>query len=178
MTDPEYSFGRPPVYDRKFAKTAQKLCRLGATNADLADAFAVDIRTIQRWLVSHDDFCHAIKIGKDAANQRVNRSLFERAVGYTFDSVHFSSYEGNVTQTPYREHVPPDIGAIVWWQKNREPDLWRERRGDDNPAGNTLNIERATIVIDMRGTAGVLNAGDEAKVIDSAAVEVVREEKP
>ena len=27
----------------------------------------------------------------------------------------------------YREHVPPDVTACIFWLKNRRPDLWRDR---------------------------------------------------
>jgi hypothetical protein len=27
---------------------------------------------------------------------------------------------------PYREHVPPDVTAAIFWLKNRKPDQWRD----------------------------------------------------
>ena len=41
--------GRPPAYKAAFAGQAKKLCRLGATDLELADFFAGDVRTIYRW---------------------------------------------------------------------------------------------------------------------------------
>jgi hypothetical protein len=29
---------------------------------------------------------------------------------------------------PYRQHVPPDVVACIFWLKNRRPDLWRDRQ--------------------------------------------------
>jgi hypothetical protein len=35
--------------------------------------------------------------------------------------------DGVVTQVKYRQHVPPDTTACIFWLKNRRPDLWRDR---------------------------------------------------
>jgi PAS domain S-box-containing protein len=48
--------------------------------------------------------------------------LYSRAVGYTFDAVKiFCTKNGQVTKVPYREHVPPDVTACIFWLKNRKP---------------------------------------------------------
>ena len=41
--------GRPPKYKPEFAEQAEKLCALGATDADLADFFK-GVRTLNRAL--------------------------------------------------------------------------------------------------------------------------------
>lgn len=119
--------GRPSKFKAEFVSQAQKLCELGATDEDLADFFEVAIRTIANWKAEHSEFLQALKGGKDQADDRVERSLYQRAVGYTYDAVHFSSYQGGVTETPYREHVPPDVTAQIFWLKNRRPEHWRDK---------------------------------------------------
>jgi hypothetical protein len=53
---------------------------------------------------------------------RVERSLDQRAVGYERDAVKiFCSKDGKITKVPYREHVPPDVTACIFWLKNRDP---------------------------------------------------------
>ena len=52
----------------------------------------------------------------------VERSLYHRANGYSYDAVKiFCSKDGKVTKVPYREHVPPDVTACIFWLKNRKP---------------------------------------------------------
>src|ERR1700731_1097666 len=101
--------GRPTKYKPEYAEQAVKLCRMGATDADLADFFNVNITTIWNWRAQEEGFVHAIqKVDKEFADDRVQRSLYQRAVGYTYDSVKiFNSTEG-VVEVPYREHAPPD----------------------------------------------------------------------
>lgn len=94
----------------------------------MADFFGVTINTIGNWKARYPEFLGALKDGKDAADNRVERSLYHRAVGYSYDAVHFSSYRGAVTKTKYREHCPPDTTAQIFWLKNRRPDQWRDKQ--------------------------------------------------
>jgi hypothetical protein len=119
--------GRPPKYKPSFAGQASKLCALGATNADLADFFEVSIRTIERWTAEHEEFCRAVKEAKEAADDRVERSLYQRAVGYSFDSEKVFNNRGEIVRAKTREHCPPDVTAQIFWLKNRRKEVWRDR---------------------------------------------------
>ena len=122
--------GRPSNYKPEFAKQAEKLCRLGATDEDLADFFGVTIRTVANWKVQNDQFLHALKAGKAEADDRVERSLYQRAVGYTHDAVKIfmPANAAAPVYAEYREHVPPDTTAAIFWLKNRKPEEWRDRQ--------------------------------------------------
>lgn len=136
--------GRPSSYRAEFAKQAEKLCKLGATDDDLADFFDVTITTIKNWKSRHPPFLAALKGGKEAADDRVERSLYQKAVGYTHDAVKIVTVaQGNnmgsvVESVPYREHVPPDTTACIFWLKNRRPDLWRDKV-ENKLSGDPLN---------------------------------------
>lgn len=119
---------RPSSYKPEYAEQAAKLCRLGATDADLADFFEVNTTTIWRWKCEYEAFCNALKTNKDIADDKIERSLFQRASGYSFDSVKIFQYEGNPVEVSYRENVPPDTTACIFWLKNRRPKEWRDRR--------------------------------------------------
>ncbi len=54
---------------------------------EVADFFEVDVRTIYRWKTGREEFCQALKVGKDVADDRVTRSLYARANGYEHDQV-------------------------------------------------------------------------------------------
>lgn len=129
MTDKDEtaSPGRPTLYREEYAEQAEKLCRLGATDIELADFFEVDRVTIWRWSQVHPEFCNALKAGKEASDERVKRSLYAKAVGYSYDAVKIFNAEGRPLVVPYREHVPPSDTAAIFWLKNRQPKEWRER---------------------------------------------------
>jgi len=118
--------GRPSSFKPEFVGQATKLCLLGATDVDIADFFQVAVSTIYKWKHDYPEFSEALKSGKDSADERVERSLYHKAVGYSYESIHFSSFQGIVTETPYREHVPPDTTAAIFWLKNRRANDWRD----------------------------------------------------
>lgn len=119
--------GRPSLYKKEFARIGASMCELGAVDADLADAFGVSIGTINAWKTRHQEFSEALKVAKGAADARVERSLYERAVGYTFESEKVFNYQGKIVRAPTREHVPPDTTAQIFWLKNRQPAKWRDK---------------------------------------------------
>ncbi|MBX9595514.1 MAG: helix-turn-helix domain-containing protein [Roseomonas sp.] len=119
--------GRPTLYREEYAEQAAKLCRLGATDIELADFFEVATSTLYLWKSTHPEFSEALKAGKEASDERVKRSLYAKAVGYSFDSVKIFNSEGVPLVVPYREHVPPSDTAAIFWLKNRQPKEWRDR---------------------------------------------------
>jgi hypothetical protein len=128
--------GRPTDYKPEFAEQAAKLCALGATDYELADFFGVDTRTIYRWKNVHDDFCQSVTCGKERADERVERALFNRAVGYTFESEKVFQFQGEVIRADTVEHVPPDPGAAKLWLTNRRPEQWREKQEIDHKSSD------------------------------------------
>lgn len=119
--------GQPTLYREEFAAQAEELCLGGATDMELAEFFQVNVRTIYNWKHSQPKFFQALKVGKDALDDRVERSLYQRAVGYSFDSEKVFHFQGMITRAPVVEHVPPDPGAALSWLKNRRGDKWREK---------------------------------------------------
>ncbi len=121
---------RPSKYKPEFVGQATKLCGLGATDADLAGFFGVTTVTIWRWQGEHPEFCSALKVGKAAADERVERSLYHRANGYTFRAVKIFMPAGATSPVyaEYDEHTPPDTTAAIFWLKNRRPGQWRDKR--------------------------------------------------
>lgn len=119
---------RPSKFRPEFVKVAQKMCELGATDIEIADALDIEVRTLYRWKAENEPFCQALKAGKSIADERVERSLFARANGYEHAEVHISNYQGVITQTPIRKIYPPDTAAAIFWLKNRKPAEWREKQ--------------------------------------------------
>lgn len=118
---------RPTKYKPEFVGQAAKLCQLGATDLEIADFFEVDVRSLYRWKGEHPEFCQALKVAKEVADERVERSLFARANGYEHDEVDIRVINGTVVQTPIRKFYPPDTTAAIFWLKNRRPAEWREK---------------------------------------------------
>lgn len=121
--------GRPSAYKAEFAEQAKKLCELGATDVELADFFKVSDRTVYRWQSQYPEFCQALKAGKEAADERVERALYHKATGYSHEAVKIFMPAGadKPVYAEYREHVPPDTTAAIFWLKNRRAEQWRDK---------------------------------------------------
>lgn len=118
---------RPTDYRQEFCESAKKLCEGGATDVEVADELGISAATLYRWKARHPEFCEALKSGKAVADERVERSLYHKAVGYTFDSEKVFQFQGQIVRAPVREYVPPDTTAAIFWLKNRRAEQWRDK---------------------------------------------------
>lgn len=132
--------GRPTKFKQEFIKQAEKLCKLGATDVEVADFFGIEVRTVYRWKAENEAFCHALKIGKLESDDRVERSLFARATGYEHDEVDIRVIEGKIVQTPIRKYYPPDTTAGIFWLKNRKPAEWRDKQEVEHQGAVGLTV--------------------------------------
>jgi transcriptional regulator with XRE-family HTH domain len=94
--------GRPTSYRSEYDEQATRLCKLGATVEELAEAFNVAVSTVSKWIKEIPSFSEAVKAGRIDADARVAEALYAQAL------------EGNVT-------------AAIFWLKNRRRNEWRER---------------------------------------------------
>lgn len=119
--------GRPSKYLDEYPEQARKMCMLGATNEELARVFGVGLTTLNRWIAERLDFRDALKAGRAVADGEVADKLYRRATGFSHPDVHITNYQGVVTITDIVKHYPPDPTSMIFWLKNRRPDLWRDK---------------------------------------------------
>lgn len=117
---------RPSKYKPEYLAQAKKLCGLGATDKEIAEFFEVDCATWYRWKNTHKQLCEATKVAKAAADDRVERKLYERALGYEHEEVDIRVVSNEVVMTPIKKVYPPDVTAAIFWLKNRRGDAWRD----------------------------------------------------
>lgn len=138
---------RPTKYKPEFAAQAKKLAALGATDMEIAEFFGVTDRTIYRWKAEFRPFCQALKAGKVTADERVERALYQRAVGYSFNTEKLFQNDGKVIRAKTTSHVPPDVAAGFIWLKNRRPDRWRN---NPDPVDDDEPLPPAKVIIDVQ----------------------------
>ena len=120
--------GRPSSYRAEYVEQALKLCRLGATDRELADFFDVAESTLNLWKLEHAEFSESLKKGKAEADAEVADKLFRRATGYSHEAVKIFMPAGasEPVYAPYTEHYAPDPTSCIFWLKNRQPGRWRD----------------------------------------------------
>jgi len=116
----------------------------GATNEEIADAFGITARTLIRWMNRYQTLKEKINEGKASANSRVERNLYEMTKGYEVEeeqrildvNSEGKSKIGKIVVT--KKHVPPNVTAIIFWLKNRDPAVWRDRHELTGADGSPL----------------------------------------
>jgi len=90
------------AYKKIYAKQAEILCTLGATDAQMAEFFGVATSTFYLWKKKHKALSEALK-AKDYPDEEVVKTLLQKALS-------------------------GDTTAMIFWLKNRRPVEWRDRR--------------------------------------------------
>lgn len=115
-------------------ETLRGLARRGLSDEDIAKAINVNRSTIYAWKKSYPEISNALKEGKLVADLAVESALFKKATGFTVTDTKTTSFldketgelvEGKAEVTT--KHVLPDTLAIMFWLKNRRPDLWKDK---------------------------------------------------
>ena len=91
----------------------KELYKYGKTDKEVAEILEVTEQTINNWKKANVDFFESLKAGKELSDDRVKKSLYDRANGWK-DS------EG--------KEYPPDTTAGIFWLKNRLPKEFRDKQ--------------------------------------------------
>jgi hypothetical protein len=138
----------PPSYKPDFIDQTVKLCRLGATDVELAEFFGVSTKTLYEWKRDNEDFAKAVTVGKDHSDNRVERSLYNKALGYDVyeeQAVKVKDPDGSerVEIVQVKKHIPPDTTSAIFWLKNRRRKDWSDRK--DIVIDGNLRVEHKTL---------------------------------
>ena len=114
---------------------AWSLALKGATDQELAEAFGVSKRTILRWKNEHPSFAEAHQRGKDVADAKVKKALYQRAIGYeviekesTVDVDPKTGESKPVRVKTITKQIAPDTMAIMYWLNNRSKGEFAQRQ--------------------------------------------------
>lgn len=131
--------GAPTRYDAAVhVPWAASLAKLGCTDAEIAEAFGISVRTLYRWNKAHTEFCHALKRNKSMADSDIAESLYMRATGRAVRKTKkkriTKDANGNKNEVieQVEETLPPDTTALIFWLKNRQPKMWRDKPAHDD----------------------------------------------
>lgn len=141
ITRPPKKTGRPTVFKTEYIEQAGVLCtEFGADDNGLAKFFKVTVGTIKNWKKEYPEFLSAIKEGKDDYDSKgVEGNLLRRANGYDYEEVQTEVRKDSsgaevqkAVVKKVKRHVPPDVVAMIFWLKNRQPGRWRDKQEIEN----------------------------------------------
>lgn len=126
----------PSSYNEQYHDDwAWSLALKGATDAEIAEAFGITVRTLHRWKKQYPSLLESLTQGKDIADAKVKRCLYQRATGYDAKDV-----EQIITTDPATgrqrvektrvttKHIAPDTMAIMYWLNNRTKGEFSQRQ--------------------------------------------------
>ena len=82
----------------------------------------------------YESLKEAVDVGKNIADSKVEKSLYQRAVGYQVtDTEKTIDMDKDGNPKPVRiknitKHVAPDTMAIMYWLNNRKRAYWSQRQ--------------------------------------------------
>ncbi|CAN5544373.1 hypothetical protein BH10PSE14_BH10PSE14_24400 [soil metagenome] len=160
------SSGRPSSYAPSFAGIAERLCRNGATDTEVAEILGISWRTLYRWRNEHQGFAVALRAGKELADDRVERALYQRALGYTARAQKVVTRRGHAEPVvvSYEVHIPADVRAAIHWLAIRRPTPWA-RAAVEEPKVDIAAIiaeRRAYVIANMHLPGDSFPAADDA----------------
>lgn len=130
--------GSDTKFKPEFIEQATKLAKLGATDFEIAEFFGVSDRTLRTWKHKEAGFAAALVLGKEEADNRVERALYQRAVGYSYEAEKVMQFEGEVVRADTVEHIPPDVKAAEYWLNNRKGYDWKSKVEHEHKGKLTL----------------------------------------
>ena len=132
---------RPTVYKPEYAKQAEQLIGLGAKDIEIAEFFGVSVKTLHNWRYKHPEFLQSTKLSRTQYSERIERSLAEKALGYSCKETKVFNVNGELKTKSVTKHYAPDVTACIFWLKNRRGEEWR----DVQERHNHHTIEREEI---------------------------------
>ena len=163
--------GRKSLFREEYILIAKAAARFGAIEEEIADELNIGITTLERWKEKYPEFRGALNVGKQAADDRVERSLYQRANGYSHPAVKvFMTRDGKTIEHHYIEHYPPDPTSMIFFLKNRRPDRWRDVQNIDHAVG-VHHISEAPMTEEdwIRHTSNAAQLEVEAAPVDANA---------
>lgn len=125
--------------------------RDGLTDEQIAKNIGIKRPTLYDWKSKYSDISDALKKGKEIIDYEVENALLKRALGYEYDEEKIEIQKdrnGKVISTKLVQtvkQIPPDVGAMALWLKNRRPDKWRDKQPDEEKGDN-----KAVIIDDIK----------------------------
>lgn len=131
-----------------------RMAQDGYTNAQIAKHLGIATSTFNEYKKKFPEFSEALKKGSEIADDVAEASLFAVAMGYRYEEITKEVLKHAVTGKPILDEdgkpkmivtkiveraAHPNTTALIFWLKNRRPDIWNDRRDKvvDAPAGDS-----------------------------------------
>jgi hypothetical protein len=130
--------GRPTDYKAEYDERAFNLALLGLNDVQMSVAFDICEATFNNWKRDQPTFLESLTRGKEDADAKVARSMYERALGVTIVEEAVTK-DGEVVKL--RKQLPSDTAAAKHWLANRQRGRW------SNNGENTITTTEPLVIV-------------------------------
>ena len=114
--------GRKSNFRPEYIFIARACAHFGAIEDEIASYLSVSPRAFAYWKLEHPELLQALKLGTEASDDRVERSLYQLAIGWKGQA--------------------PNFSAACFWLKNRRKDRWRDVQQIEAALGHYVISEK------------------------------------
>lgn len=133
-----------PYEPDRHPEMARCLCLAGKIDVEACAIMGISKQTWHNWRKKYPEFANAISGGKDVVDEKVEKALLARAMGYD----------------RHGKHYPPDTVAAMYWLQNRRPERWQDTRNIKHSG----NVDLTVSIKDPEGWGvGEYQAPDEGE---------------
>lgn len=149
------------------------LYKAGFTDEQVAKFFELSRTALKRWK-KLDELRAPLKDWKKKADLKVEKTLYQRATGYKVKEVTYekvkagalgitlseSEISGITHQDTYKtkiviKEIPPEVTAQIFWLKNRQPEVWRDKHDYEHSGEIKLTKEEKIARINRLAELGI-----------------------
>ena len=114
MKVPVFKLKRSVRHEDVNLEQVEVIASLGLTDEEIAVILGISRRTLNYWKKA-PPFLHSLKRGKLKADFQITKSLYEKAKA-------------------------GDTTAMIFWLKNRRPDLWRDKHDVEHSGNVSITV--------------------------------------
>ena len=127
--------GAKSKYNDDFPLLAEGYARRGLSDSQIASNLGISCETYYSYQRRFPEFLDAIKKGKAPVDIAVENALLKNALGFEYEEVHTEITKNgdkqNVKKKIITKKQPPNLGAQIFWLINRLPELWKQRKDEE-----------------------------------------------
>lgn len=109
--------------------------RDGLVDEQIAHNMGITTSTFYEWKKKYAEISEALKESKEVADRAVENALYKSALGAECEEIteeriwnrDTGQFEMVVTKR-VTKRMPPNSTSLVYWLKNRKPEVWRDRQ--------------------------------------------------
>lgn len=110
--------------------------RDGLTDEQISKNIGINPKTLYQWKKKYDPISNALKRGKEVVDYEVENTLLKKALGgfvVEEQTIEELNARGEMTtrKVKSKKYLPPDTTALIFWLKNRKPDVWMDRKAKE-----------------------------------------------